>query len=181
MTDDGQQRLVSDGGEVDIYDLPSPEEMDTADIINTMADTGAVLRELFDFHTDGRTHEFGVVGGELIFRGSVAGIDMSGVGSREKIKTAQSLDEITLVWVPREDSSRFSEPDATEIATDGGQPRDFPTDGERIGEQWPNSRPQDGHTRRTHRLTRHADWQAGVIVGWLSAALAAVVWAVIRR
>jgi len=84
--------------------------------------------------------------------------------------------------VPREDSSRFSEPDATEIATDGGHPfDDIDRDGERIGEQWPNTHPQDGHTRRTHRLTRHADWQAGVIVGWLSAALAAVVWAVIRR
>ena len=68
------------------------------------------------------------------------------------------------------------------LVPDGGHPfDDIDRDGERIGEGWPTSRPQDGHTRRTHRLKRHADWQAGVIVGWLSAALAAAVWAVIRR
>ena len=172
-------KVVTDGGEVDIYGLPSPEEMDIDAIINTMADTGAVLRELFDFHTEGFTHEFAVVDDELIFRGSVPGIDMSGVGARQKIKTAQSLDEITLVWVPREDSSRFSEPDATDIATDGGQPRDFPTDGERIGEQWP-THPQDGHTRRDSRLKRHADWQAGVLVGLFSAAVIGLLWRLLR-
>jgi len=68
------------------------------------------------------------------------------------------------------------------LVPDGGHPfDDIDRDGERIGEQWPNSRPQRGHTRRDSRLKRHADWQAGVIVGWLSAALAAVVWAVVRR
>ena len=67
------------------------------------------------------------------------------------------------------------------LVPDGGHPfDDIDRDGERIGEQWP-THPQDGHSRRDSRLKRHADWQAGVIVGWLSAALAAVVWAVIRR
>ena len=66
-----------------------------------------------------------------------------------------------------------------EVATDGGQPRDFPRDGERIGEQWP-THPQRGHTRRTRRLTRHEDWQAGVLVGLACAALIGLLWRLLR-
>ena len=65
------------------------------------------------------------------------------------------------------------------LVPDGGQPRDFPTDGELIGEGWP-SHPQRDHTRRTHRLKRHKDWQAGVLVGLFSAAIAGLLWRLLR-
>ena len=63
-----------------------------------------------------------------------------------------------------------------DLVTDGGQPRDFPRDGRR----WPNSRPQGGRTRRDSRLKRHADWQAGVLVGLACAALIGLLWRLLR-
>ena len=62
------------------------------------------------------------------------------------------------------------------VESDGGQPRDFPRDGRR----WPNSRPQGGRTRRDSRLKRHADWQAGVLVGLACAALIGLLWRLLR-
>ena len=77
-------------------------------------------------------------------------------------------------------SGRKKPNDNRRIVTDGGQPRDFPSDGERIGEQWPNTHPHGGHTRRTRRLKRHKDWQAGVLVGLLSATLIGLLWRLLR-
>jgi hypothetical protein len=75
-------------------------------------------------------------------------------------------------WIVRES-------DETELVTDGGQPRDFPSDAERIGEGWPNH-PEAGHTRRDSRLKRHKDWQAGVLVGLACAALIGLLWRLLR-
>ena len=83
---------------------------------------------------------------------------------------------------PPYDTGRYAaESPNRRLVTDGGHPFDeIDRDGERIGEGWPNSRPQDGHTRRDTRLKRHADWQAGVLVGLACAALIGLLWRLLR-